>query len=128
MATPGVLFQAFRAIEMLAFIMVYKLGDALAAAMTRPFCWISVSHGPMWHGEQGFRPGEHHFRDPAGGGVVARMGINRSLWVFAFLQAFSNLAFAGLALVGKSYPVLVAASASKTSAAEWEQPPSSPFS
>jgi MFS transporter, PAT family, beta-lactamase induction signal transducer AmpG len=42
-----------------------------------------------------------------GGGVVARLGINRSLWVFAILQALSNLGFTVLAMVGKSHGVLV---------------------
>jgi len=44
-----------------------------------------------------------------GGGIIARIGIFRSLWIFAFLQAASNLTFTALALAGKSYPVMIAA-------------------
>jgi PAT family beta-lactamase induction signal transducer AmpG len=44
----------------------------------------------------------------AGGGIITRIGIHRSLWIFAFLQAVSNFAFTGLALLGKNYPAMVA--------------------
>ena len=103
-------FKRSGAIEMLAFIMVYKLGDALAAAMTTPFLLdLGFTRTDVGTVNKAFGLVSTIFGTLAGGGVVARMGINRSLWVFAFLQAFSNLAFAGLALVGKNYAVLVAA-------------------
>ena len=44
-----------------------------------------------------------------GGGIIARIGVNRSLWVFGFLQALSNLAFTAVALIGKNYIAMVAA-------------------
>jgi hypothetical protein len=37
------------------------------------------------------------------------MGINRSLWIFGFLQALSNLTFTMVALLGKNYPAMIAA-------------------
>jgi PAT family beta-lactamase induction signal transducer AmpG len=43
----------------------------------------------------------------AGGAILSKIGINRSLWVFGALQAVSNLAYFVLAQVGKSYPFLV---------------------
>ena len=45
----------------------------------------------------------------AGGALVARLGINRSLWIIGFLQAVSNLGYVGLAVVGRNYPFLVGA-------------------
>jgi PAT family beta-lactamase induction signal transducer AmpG len=45
----------------------------------------------------------------AGGGILSRIGIHRSLWIFAFLQAVSNLGFTGLALLGRNYPAMVGA-------------------
>lgn len=45
----------------------------------------------------------------AGGAFVARLGINRSIWIFAVLQVASNLAYYWVALVGASRSALVAA-------------------
>jgi MFS transporter, PAT family, beta-lactamase induction signal transducer AmpG len=103
-------FKRAGAIEMLAFIMVYKLGDALAAAMMTPFLLdLGFTRTDVGTVNKAFGLLSTIFGTLAGGAVIARMGINRSLWIFAFLQAFSNLAFAGLALVGKNYAAMVAA-------------------
>ena len=40
---------------------------------------------------------------------MSKIGINRSLWLFGGLQAVSNLSYFALALVGKSYPLMVSA-------------------
>ncbi|HEY9847508.1 MAG TPA: hypothetical protein V6D03_15095, partial [Candidatus Caenarcaniphilales bacterium] len=45
----------------------------------------------------------------AGGAILSRIGINRSLWVFGGLQAISNLAYLILAQLGKNYPFMVLA-------------------
>jgi PAT family beta-lactamase induction signal transducer AmpG len=42
----------------------------------------------------------------AGGVLMLRLGINRSLWVFGFLQALSTAGFAVLAKIGHSVPAL----------------------
>jgi PAT family beta-lactamase induction signal transducer AmpG len=44
-----------------------------------------------------------------GGGLMARMGLFQSLLAFGVLQAVSNLAFMVLALVGKSYTMMIVA-------------------
>ena len=41
-----------------------------------------------------------------GGIIMIRLGINRSLWIFGFLQAISTACFAILARVGHSVPTL----------------------
>jgi PAT family beta-lactamase induction signal transducer AmpG len=43
------------------------------------------------------------------GALIARIGINRSLWVFAVFQALSNLTYYGLALAGRNHSYMVAA-------------------
>ena len=43
----------------------------------------------------------------AGGLAIARIGINRSLWIFGILQAVSNLAYLFLSWAGRDYVVMV---------------------
>lgn len=43
------------------------------------------------------------------GAVIVRLGVNKSLWVFAVLQALSNLSYYALALAGKSHALMVMA-------------------
>jgi PAT family beta-lactamase induction signal transducer AmpG len=43
----------------------------------------------------------------AAGWFIARAGINRSLWIFAVLQAASNLAYYFLALIGNDRTAMV---------------------
>ena len=42
-----------------------------------------------------------------GGAVIARIGINRSIWIFFAFQVLSNLAYYWVALVGPSSGILV---------------------
>src|SRR5688572_513780 len=43
------------------------------------------------------------------GAVIVRLGVNKSLWVFAIFQALSNVAYYVLALAGKSYSLMIVA-------------------
>lgn len=45
----------------------------------------------------------------AGGSLLSKLGINRSLWIFGGLQAISNWAYYFLALTGKHLSVMVLA-------------------
>jgi len=102
-------FSRSGALWILAFILLYKLGDTMASAMTTPFYldigftktdigtvvklfgfWATIAGGL------------------AGGISMIRLGIGRSLWVFGFLQAISTAGFAVLARVGPSVPLLSA--------------------
>lgn len=97
-----------RAVFMLVFIVLYKLGDALVNNMSTPFLlktgftqtdigWIQGGMGLV----------ATIIGTLGGGAILSKIGINRSLWVFGALQAVSNLAYLVLAQVGKSYPFLV---------------------
>jgi PAT family beta-lactamase induction signal transducer AmpG len=97
------------AVAMLVFIMVYKLGDALAGVMTTPFLLeLGFTRTDVGAVNKAFGLISTIAGTLAGGAIVAQIGVNRSLWVFGFLQAVSNLSFTLLALVGKHYPLMVA--------------------
>jgi PAT family beta-lactamase induction signal transducer AmpG len=103
-------FRRSGAVEMLFFIMVFKLGDAVAGAMTTPFLLdIGFSRTDVGTVNKGFGLISTIVGTLAGGSLIARMGINRSLWVFGLLQALSNLTFTVVALLGKNYPAMIAA-------------------
>lgn len=102
-------FKRSGAIEMLLFIMVYKLGCVIAGAMTTPFLLnIGFSRSDVGLAYKAFGLISTVTGALVGAGIISRIGINRSLWIFGFLQAVSNFSFAGLALIGKSYPVMIA--------------------
>ncbi len=104
------LFDYFRrkdALWILAFIFFYKIGDQMALFMTTPF-YLDLGFTKTQIGAVakffGFWP--IVFGGIAGGVVMLRLGIARSLWVFGFLQAASILGFVVLARVGYSLPLL----------------------
>lgn len=103
-------FQRKSAVEILVFIMVYKLGDAVAGAMTTPFLLeLGFSRTDVGMVNKAFGLFSTIAGTVVGGGIIARIGISRSLWIFAFLQAASNLTFTVLALAGRDYSVMIAA-------------------
>lgn len=103
-------FRRPGAIEMLVFIMVYKLSDGIAGAMTTPFL-LKLGFSPLDVGtvNKAFGLLSTIIGTLVGGSIIAKIGINRSLWIFAFLQALPHLAFTVLAMIGKNYYAMVAA-------------------
>ena len=94
----------------LGFILLYKLGDYLAANMVTPFL---LKTGFSLE-EVGTIKGGVGLVATLGGGLVggavlSRVGINRSLWIFGGLQAVSNLAYFALALLGKNSLMMLVA-------------------
>lgn len=94
-------------IGLLALIILYKVGDAVAASLQTAFLI----------GEMGFSVSEVGYVKGLGigatlagalvGGVaMAKLGMVRSLLLFGLLQAVSNLGFMWLAWMGKSYVAL----------------------
>lgn len=100
-------FRRQGAIFMLAFILLYKIGDTMAAAMTTPF-YLELGFSKT---EIGTVVKLYGFWATIGGGLAGgvlmlRLGINRSLWIFGALQALSTAGFAVLARIGYSIPML----------------------
>ncbi|MGI8501047.1 MAG: AmpG family muropeptide MFS transporter [Hassallia sp.] len=109
----GEFFQrkgVMRGLLILLFITLYKLGDALLSNMTTPFLlqtgFTKTDIGAIQVGMGLFAT---IIGALAGGSILSRIGINRSLWVFGILQAVSNLAYFFLAYVGKNYQAMVLA-------------------
>ena len=94
---------------LLTLIVLYKVGDAVAGSLQSAF----------FIGGLGFTSGEVGYVKGlgiaatligalAGGIVMAKTGLARSLLLFGILQALSNLSFMVLAWIGKSYEALAA--------------------
>jgi MFS transporter, PAT family, beta-lactamase induction signal transducer AmpG len=109
----GEFFQrkgVMRGLLILLFITLYKLGDALLGNMTTPFLlqtgFTKTDIGAI---KLGMGLIATIVGALAGGSILSRIGINRSLWVFGILQAVSNLAYFCLAYLGKNYQAMVLA-------------------
>jgi len=92
----------------LLFIVLYKYADGLAGNMATPFLLqtgFSQTEIGVVLGGAGIAA--TIVGVVAAGGFIARMGINRSLWIFAILQAASNLAYYALALIGNDRSAMV---------------------
>ena len=95
------------ALLVLLFIVLFKLPDYLAQAMATPFLLnIGFTQTDIGAISGGIGLFATIVGALAGGGVVARLGINRSLWLFGGLQALSNVAYYGVSLVGRNYAFL----------------------
>jgi PAT family beta-lactamase induction signal transducer AmpG len=100
-------FSRKSALLMLTFILLYKIGDMMASAMAVPF-YLDIGFSTkeigtvvkliaFWATIGG---------SLAGGLIMLRLGINRSLWIFGILQGVSTAGFAVLARIGYSIPAL----------------------
>ncbi|MDY6790188.1 MAG: AmpG family muropeptide MFS transporter [Thermodesulfobacteriota bacterium] len=95
------------AIWMLAFILLYKIGDQMASAMTMPFYLdMGFSKSEIGTVVKLFGFWATIAGSLTGGILMLRMGINRSLWLFGILQALSTAGFAILAKIGYNIGLL----------------------
>jgi PAT family beta-lactamase induction signal transducer AmpG len=89
------------ALAVLAFILLYKLGDSMATALSTPF-YLDLGFSrteigtiakvaTLWSAAAGTL---------IGGLVMLRLSINRALWLFGMVQIVSILGFAVLAEIG----------------------------
>ncbi len=100
-------FRRQDAVWMLVFILLYKIGDTMAGAMTIPFYLdIGFSKSQIGAVVKLFGFWATLGGSLAGGVIMLRLKINRSLWIFGFLQAVSTAGFAVLAYVGNSLILL----------------------
>ncbi len=99
-------------ILILLFIILYRLGDSLVKNITTPFL---LEEGGLHFSQTDIAfPGALGIIATivgtlAGGAVITKIGVNRSLWIFAILQLTGNLFYFALALVGKNYGLMLAA-------------------
>ncbi len=92
---------------MLGFILLYKVGDNMAAAMTTPFILkLGFSKTEYALVAKTFGLAATMLGGLLGGLTMLKIGLNRSLWVFGILQALSTLGFAALANAGNQTDVL----------------------
>ncbi|MCX8110719.1 MAG: MFS transporter [Syntrophorhabdaceae bacterium] len=104
-------FTRKNAIIILLLIILYKLGDAYAGALTTAFLIRGVNFSPAEVGtiNKGMGLIATIVGAMFGGALMVRLGLYRSLMFFGILQMVSNLSFMVLALTGKNYPVMVSA-------------------
>ncbi len=100
-------FKRPEAVWILIFILLYKLGDNIAAAIATPF-YLDLGFTKTQIGAVVKLFG---FWAVSAGGLIGgltilKLGINRSLWVFGVLQAVSTAGFAVLAHIGDYLPAL----------------------
>lgn len=103
-------FKRRGAIEILLFILFYKLGDVMAGALSTPFMMeLGFEKAAIGGVNKGFGLVATLVGATMGGAIMMKIGINRSLWVFGILQAVTNLCFMVLAQLGQNYTAMVTA-------------------
>ena len=100
----------FWGLVILIFIILYQLPDRFGQNMATPFLLqVGFSQTEIGAIQGGIGLGSTIVGVLAGGAVIAVLGINRSIWIFFFLQIFSNLAYYWISQVGDSRTALVIA-------------------
>jgi PAT family beta-lactamase induction signal transducer AmpG len=100
-------FSRSGAIWILAFILLYKIGDTMASAITTPFYLeIGFSKTEIGAVVKFFGTGATLAGAALGVFLLAKLGINRGLWIFGILQALSTAGFAVLARIGYNIAML----------------------
>jgi PAT family beta-lactamase induction signal transducer AmpG len=104
-----------RALEILAFVVFYKLADQLAQALTRPFL-VDMGYSAF---DRGFALATVGLLASllgtfSGGLVTTVIGLGHALWVFGFLQIFSNVGYVILAGSPVNVPLMYAATGFET--------------
>ena len=100
-----------RALEILAFVLLYKFADQLAQALTRPFL-IDMGYSADHRGIALATVGLVATISGAlvGGWITTLVGLGHSLWLFGILQIFSNIGYFLIAQTGTpNLPLMYAA-------------------
>uniref|UniRef100_A0A7C4RT31 MFS transporter n=1 Tax=Desulfatirhabdium butyrativorans TaxID=340467 RepID=A0A7C4RT31_9BACT len=102
-------FQKPLAIWILSFILLYKIGDTMANAMTIPFYLdLGFSKTEIGAVVKLFGFWATLVGSVVGGMWLLKIGIMKGLWVFGFLQAISTAGFSLLAVLGPVTAMLAA--------------------
>jgi PAT family beta-lactamase induction signal transducer AmpG len=103
-------FKRVGAIEMLIFILIYKIDVAFAMALTTPFMLdLGFTKTDVAAVLKGAGVVATIFGTFLGGALLSKWGIKKSLWVFGIIQAASGFTFYLLAHMGHNYPMMVTA-------------------
>lgn len=103
------------ALEILAFVLLYKLSDVMANALLRPFLhdmgYDQVARGALlglvtW--------GCTAVGAVVGGILTTGLGVARSLWLCGIVQALSNIGYVAVALSPVNRPLMLAATGLET--------------
>lgn len=98
------------AFEVLLFIVLYKIGDVLAASLSTPFLLdLGFSRTEIGVVSKGIGVVATIVGGVVGGVLMLRLGLKRSLFLFAILQGVSTLCFFILALAGHDTRLLTLA-------------------
>jgi PAT family beta-lactamase induction signal transducer AmpG len=103
------------ALEILAFVVLYKLSDVMANALLRPFLhdmgYNQVDRGVIlglvtW--------GSTAIGALFGGILTTGLGVGRSLWLFGIVQSLSNIGYVVVAMSPVNRPLMLAATGFET--------------
>ena len=104
------IFRTQHALTIMAFVVLYKLGDNLATALTTPFLIAKkfsaedVGVATATLGLFGTLGG-----GIAGGALTGRLGLGHALWIFGAFQALSNLGYVAVDQFGNHRGVMYSA-------------------
>lgn len=95
------------ALEILAFLFLYKLGDNMAVALATPF-YLDVGFTKTVIGTtaKAVQLWAAVIGGFVGGAAMLKVGINRALWLFGVVQIVSILGFTALSITGPDQAVL----------------------
>ena len=104
-------FSRRHALLLLVLIILYKLGDAFAGALTTSFLLRGVGFSQTEVGaiNKGLGLVATLVGALVGGAWLSRRSLYDALMIFGVLQAISNLGYWALAVLPKSYPLMAAA-------------------
>jgi len=99
-----------RALEILAFVVLFKLADQLTQALTGPFLvQMGFSPADVGVGRSGVAVAATLAGTFLGGLLTNAVGLGRALWITGLLQILSNLGYAVVAQVGPNRLVMYSA-------------------
>jgi PAT family beta-lactamase induction signal transducer AmpG len=95
------------AVEILLFVMIYKLSTMMATALTTPFLMeLGFAKAEIGRVTKLFGLIATIAGTLAGGTLLDRIGLKRALWIFGLLQATAGLSFILINAVGYNLPLL----------------------
>lgn len=101
-------FKRRESLAILFFVILYKIGDAFSVSLATPFLLeTGFTKTQIGIAFKGVGMGATIVGALAGGAIITRIGLNRSLWIFGVLQALTNFGFILLAYLGPDFSILL---------------------